>query len=97
MNDHSLNNNIEKKEGTLILKEREEMALSGVEDILSFDENALSLCTALGELYIDGENLKITALSLEEGTIGVTGRISGFYYVDTENKKKKKKVFGGRS
>lgn len=82
--------------GIIVIKQRKELEMDGIEDILSFDENNVYLKTQLGNLSIDGEELHITALSLEEGKISLTGRILGLYY-ESDVSKKKSGLFGRKN
>lgn len=65
-----------------LLKDRQELHLSGVTDVDSFDETGITAYTDLGELAIGGENLHITKLSLESGELLVEGRVNSLVYRD---------------
>lgn len=65
-----------------LLKDRQELHLSGVTDVDSFDETGITAYTDIGELSIGGENLHITKLSLESGELLVEGRINSLVYRD---------------
>ena len=56
------NNNIIQN---LILENREKLSISGVLDVLSFDDQIVILETELGLLTVKGENLRINKLSLD--------------------------------
>ena len=73
----------------LTLQSRRELKISGVRQIISFDECNISLVTAGGELDIDGEGMNIDALDLEKGLASVTGNITGLYYVADQPIKKR--------
>ena len=47
----------------LILENRNKLSISGVRDVLSFDDQVIIMETELGLLTIKGENLKINKLS----------------------------------
>ena len=49
----------------LILKNRRELFLDGVFDVVGFDEASVSLKTALGVMLIEGEGLHIKKMSLD--------------------------------
>ena len=53
------------KKHTLSLEERENLLLTGVEDVPLFDEQTVSVMTAMGNLVIKGTSLHITKLSLD--------------------------------
>ena len=87
-------NQIHSKPHNISLVNREKIDVSGVSDIVSFDENEIILNTSLGELSIDGDNLKITKLSIDDGIVEMTGRVIGLFYAGEAKKKSK---FFGRS
>ena len=76
------------EERTLEMRGRERASLSGVEDVLRFDEEEIVCRTTLGELVLEGSSLRITSFSEEAGTLVLCGEISGLYYNDKKSKKK---------
>ncbi len=64
----------------VMLEEREQLVISGVEEVESFDENAIYLTTAQGPLEIQGEGLHIEKLSLDGGDLKVEGRVNALLY-----------------
>ena len=62
------------------LEEREQLVISGVEEVESFDESAIYLTTAQGGLEIQGEGLHIEKLSLDGGDLKVEGRVNALIY-----------------
>lgn len=64
----------------VILEEREQLIVSGVEEVESFDESAIYLTTAQGPLEIQGEGLHIEKLSLDGGDLKVEGRVDALVY-----------------
>lgn len=79
---------------TLTMLGREKLSLSGVEDVVRFDEEQVICRTALGELILEGTSLRITSFSHDLGTLVLCGEISGFYYDDKKRKTKKKILWG---
>ena len=71
----------------LTLTERKSLTLTGVTDVISFDENTVLLTTTLGRLEIQGENLQLKNLSLEGGQVLVEGEISSLYYTQPRHRK----------
>ncbi len=67
---------------SVLLKDRQELHLSGVTDVDSFDETGIVAYTDIGELSVGGENLHITKLSLETGELLVEGKIRSLIYSD---------------
>ena len=66
----------------VILEEREQLVISGVEEVERFDESSILLTTAQGELEIQGEGLHIEKLSLDGGDLKVEGAVDALSYED---------------
>ena len=64
----------------LSLEERSHLTMTGVTEVISFDETSVVLHTALGTLIIQGNDLKLKTLSLEGGQVAVDGHISALIY-----------------
>lgn len=65
---------------SLHLESRTSAALTGVTEVLAFDENQVILRTENGEVALMGEGLHVTKLMLEEGQLTVEGRLDSFCY-----------------
>ena len=77
------------KEHTLTLENREKIFLSGIEEVVSFDEHTVTLNTVLGAMNIEGENLHILSLSLESGHVTVEGHVDAVFYENRTEKVKR--------
>ncbi len=64
----------------LTLKERQALTMTGVTEVVSFDDNTVVLRTDLGTLVVRGSGLKLKTLSLEGGQVAVEGSISALGY-----------------
>lgn len=64
----------------LLLTERKTLTLSGVTEVLSFDENAVLLKTDLGRLSIHGKLLQLKNLSPDGGQVALEGQINAILY-----------------
>ena len=64
----------------LSLNERKELTMTGVTEVVSFEENAVVLRTALGTLVVQGSGLQLKTLSLEGGQVAVDGTVSALIY-----------------
>lgn len=64
----------------LTLTERKNMTMTGVTEVVSFDENMVVLKTSLGLLTIHGQGLQLKNLSQEGGQVAVDGTVSAFLY-----------------
>lgn len=64
----------------LQLNEREKLTLTGVTEVVRFEDTAVVMETALGTLVVQGQELKLRTLSLEGGKVAVEGHISALVY-----------------
>lgn len=76
-----------RKTHNLILENRRNLNVSGIEDVDSFDEDTIVLFTETGVLTVKGEDLHINKLSVEAGDISVEGDIYSLEYSDEDMKK----------
>lgn len=70
----------------LTLEERNNLTVSGVEDVESFDENTVVIQTFQGLLVVRGEGLHIEKLSLDGGDLLVEGAVDSLTYEETREK-----------
>ncbi len=64
----------------LILENREKLSVSGVLDVLSFDDQVVIMDTELGMLTVKGDNLRINKLSIDTSEVIVEGNIHNMTY-----------------
>ena len=64
----------------LTLNERKSLTMTGVTEVVRFDDTAVVLRTALGMLSVQGQELKLKTLSLEGGQVAVDGDVSALVY-----------------
>ena len=70
----------------LVLENRNKLNVTGVKDVLSFDDEVIIMETELGLLTIKGENLKINKLSIDTGDVIIEGEINNLGYNDHSKK-----------
>lgn len=73
----------------LILENRGKLSISGVNDVLSFDDQVVIVETELGLLTVKGENIRINKLSIDTSEVIVEGNISYLAYSDKDIEKTK--------
>ena len=78
----------------IILENREKLSISGVLDVLSFDDQIVILETELGLLTIKGENLRINKLSLDTAEVIIDGEIYSLGYSERDSIQKSGGIFG---
>ena len=71
----------------LTLDERQKLTMTGVTEVVSFDDTAVVLHTVLGTLEVQGQQLKLKTLSLDGGQVAVDGHISAMYYEELREKR----------
>lgn len=76
----------------LILENRGKLSISGVNDVLSFDDQVVMVETELGLLTVKGEGLRINKLSIDTSEVIVEGDISYLAYSDKEMEKNKTSI-----
>lgn len=69
----------------LIMSDRKHLSVSGVCEVLSFDDNTVALKTVCGELNIEGEGLRVSELDTNKGNVVLDGSIQSVIYYDTVN------------
>jgi len=71
----------------LVLENREKLSVSGVLDVLSFDDQVVMIETELGLLTVKGQNLRINKLSIDTSEVIVEGEISYLAYSEASQNK----------
>lgn len=64
----------------LTLNERKQLTMTGVTEVVSFDEEAVVLKTCMGLLTIHGQALQLKNLSLDGGQVAVEGTVAAMIY-----------------
>ena len=77
---------------TLSLCDRRVLRVNAVSEVLSFDENGVTMSVGELLLTVSGSDLSVSKLSLENGEVTVCGVIDAVVYM--EDGKKTKKGFG---
>lgn len=79
----------------VIIEKRERVFITGVIDVMSFDEESIVTETEMGTLIIRGVGLHVNALNLEKGELEVDGEIENTTYEDESPLSKNKgSLFG---
>lgn len=78
----------------LVLESREKLSISGVLDVLSFDDQIVIVETELGLLTVKGEDLRINKLSIDTSEVVVEGDIYSMSYSEKDVEKKGGSIIG---
>ena len=77
----------------LTLDNRKEAFLTGVKDVISFDEKEVLLQTSEGRLQIRGSQLHVKGLNLEKGEAALAGHVDSLVYLSKESPRKEEPLF----
>jgi sporulation protein YabP len=69
-----------KSNHSVVIEGRRKLAMTGVEDIASFDENTVEAYTSMGLLTVKGSDLRINKLSVDTAELEVEGDIYSIEY-----------------
>ena len=64
----------------LTLAERSKLTVTGVTEVVSFEDREVILQTGMGILTVQGSQLQLKTLSLEGGQVEVEGNVSALSY-----------------
>lgn len=78
----------------LTLNERNNLTMTGVTEVVSFDDTAIVLQTGLGRLLVQGQQLQLKNLSLEGGQVAVDGKICALTYEEPRSGGAFRRLFG---
>ena len=68
----------------VILENRKKLTLTGIKDVLSFDDEIVIVESELGLLNIKGADLRVNKISVETGDVIVEGNIRAIEYSDKD-------------
>ena len=75
-------NRIPAKPHHVIMEDRAKLSVTGVEDVISFDESEIITRTGQGNLIIRGTGLHIGKLTLDSGEVSIDGLVRELCYED---------------
>ncbi|MEG1284406.1 MAG: sporulation protein YabP [Romboutsia sp.] len=67
-------------EHNITLKDRSSLVISGVEHIYSFNDKKVEVRTSAGEMVIEGQEMDMNKLSIDDQIISITGTINSIVY-----------------
>lgn len=70
----------------LTLNDRKKLTMTGVTEVISFDETVVMLKTQLGTLIIQGAGLQLKELSPQGGQMAVEGTVSALSYEEPRDR-----------
>ncbi len=70
----------------LTLNNRSSLTVTGVNDVISFDDSVVVLRTELGTLIVQGSQLQLKTLSTQGGQVDVEGKVASLLYEEPRAK-----------
>lgn len=65
---------------SLTLSDRKKLTLTGIAEVVSFDDTCVVMRTDLGDLIVQGQQLQLKTLNPEGGGVTVEGEITALFY-----------------
>ena len=78
----------------LTLDNRKSLTMTGVTEVVSFDDETVVLRTGLGMLTVQGTGLRLKTLSTDGGQMAVTGEVSVLSYEEPRSGGWLRRLFG---
>ncbi len=88
-----MSDNIKNAEHGIVIENREKVSITGVEDVLSFDDQTVVLYTHFGDLTVKGEGLKVNSFAVETGSLIIEGNILALAYTGNSKKSMFSRLF----
>lgn len=82
-----------KQPHNIILQDRRDLSVSGVIEVISFDETSVCMRTPLGELTVHGQKLHIKKTSIDSGELLLDGEICELCYTAKSTQKQGTSLF----
>ena len=79
----------------IFIRSRKHIDITGVKDVVSFDDRSVVMITSGGDMAVEGEELKIGALDTDKGIVSVDGKIGAVIYYDGAPTERRR-LFGKR-
>ncbi len=67
-----------------VMQNRQTVNLTGIREVVSFDENQVVMDTDLGLLTVKGKDLRVSRLTVEKGEADLEGTVDSLGYSSNE-------------
>lgn len=68
----------------IIIEDRKKLTLTGIKDVITFDEETIILNSVLGKMTIKGSSLHILNFDTESGELVADGKLIALVYTSDE-------------
>jgi sporulation protein YabP len=72
---------------TLYLENRKSLSITGVKEVISFDEESISVITCMGSMELRGTGIKIGSFNTDTGDMMIEGKFVAIVYLNDANGK----------
>lgn len=72
----------------IVITNKNKVEIDAVTSVRSFDEDGVLLDTSIGQISIEGKDLKIENFEKTSTKILISGNINGVYYLEKRDKKR---------
>ncbi len=72
----------------IILKDRKDLTITGVKKVNTLNPTCFDVETILGRMKIDGKDLEMISMDIEDGILLITGSIHQVSYLDNVKRRK---------
>ncbi len=85
----------DRRENDVLIYDRSKISLTGIDDVVEFSDNSITLSCSYGSLTLEGASLKIESFDSESGKLSVSGTLDGLVYFDDSprDKKSRRRLF----
>lgn len=80
----------------IFITARKKLQITGINKIVSLNNEEFLIDTKMGLLLIEGNNLVMQQLDIDKGQIWIEGTINSLGYIENDKKKKEKTSFLGK-
>lgn len=87
---------ISRRPHRLDLMNRGTGSVTGIQDVVAFDENQIVLDTDMGLLTVKGKGLHVSRLTLEKGEVDIEGTVDSLVYSSNETYRKQRESLFAR-
>ena len=72
----------------IVITDKNKVEIDAVTSVRSFDENGVLIDTSIGQISIEGRDLRIENFEKSSTKILISGNIIGVYYLEKRDKKR---------
>ena len=80
-------------EHNLTLIDRKHLTITGIEKVVSVKPDLVQLKSSAGDIVVNGQNIEVTKLDLEQHTLNLNGKFDSIKYLENSKTPLLKKIF----